>query len=82
MGSRRMEHNEHGVGRLDLNASLRVILELDLYEILKTKRDRMEPVHCIFVRDILSRAMHKYIEFHDKKPTLLWGVDTTCSCHK
>lgn len=44
MDSRRMEHNKHGVGRLNLNASLRVILELDLCEILKTKRDRMEPV--------------------------------------
>jgi hypothetical protein len=56
VGSRRMERDEHEFGRLDLNASLRVILELDLCEILQTKRDRMDPVHCIFVRDILSRA--------------------------
>jgi len=57
MGSRRMERNEHGVRRPNLNVSLRVILELDLWcEILQTKRDRMEPVHCIFVRDILSMA--------------------------
>jgi len=77
VGSRRMERNEHGVRRLNLNASLRVILELNLCDILQTKRDRMEPVHCIFVRDILSRA---YIEFHDKKQTVLWGVDTMRSC--
>jgi hypothetical protein len=33
MGSRRMERNEHGVGRPNLDASLTVILELDLCEI-------------------------------------------------
>jgi len=54
MDSRRMEHNKHGVGRLNLNASLRVILELDLCQ---TKR----------VETSGSFQGHKYIEFHDKK---------------
>lgn len=54
MGNRRMERNERRIGKQ--NASLRVILELDFFEILLTQRDTMEPVHRVFVRGILSRA--------------------------
>jgi hypothetical protein len=50
MDSRKMKRNERGVGKLNLNASLRVILGMDLSEILQTKRDRLEPVHCILAR--------------------------------
>jgi hypothetical protein len=54
MGNRSMERNERRIGKL--NASLRVILELDLCEIPQTRRDTTEPVNCIFVQDILSSA--------------------------
>jgi hypothetical protein len=54
MGNRSMERNERRIGKL--NASLRVILELDLCEIPQTRRDTTEPVYRIFVQDILSSA--------------------------
>jgi hypothetical protein len=54
MGNRRMERNERRVGKR--NASSRVVLEVNFCEMLPTQRDRTEPVHFIFVQDILSRA--------------------------
>jgi hypothetical protein len=47
MGNRSMERDERRIRKL--NASLRVILELDLCEIPQTRRDMTESVYCIFV---------------------------------